>query len=41
MEAEIAHETLDRAAGDSDSFPVELGPDLVGPIDLEVLPVEL
>ena len=34
---QVTHEALDRAAGDADALPVELGPDLVGSIDLEVL----
>ena len=34
--AQFTHETLDGAAGHADALPVELGPDLVGPIDLEV-----
>ena len=38
--AQLTHEALDRAAGDPDALPVELGPDLVGPIDVEVLGVD-
>ena len=35
------HEPLDRAAGDLVTFPLHLGPDLVGPIDVEVVRVDL
>ena len=36
-EAELPHQALDRAAGDTGALPVELGPDFVGPVDVEVL----
>jgi hypothetical protein len=35
-EAEVSHQALDGAAGDADALPVQLGPDLVGSIDVEV-----
>ena len=38
-EPHLSHQALDRAAGDADALPVELGPDLVGAIDVEVLGV--
>src|SRR5664280_651162 len=38
-ESQVAHQALDRAAGDPGALPVELAPDLVGPVDVEVLPV--
>ena len=34
---QLTHQALDGAAGHADALPVELGPDLVGPIDLEVV----
>ncbi len=34
--AQVTHQALDGAAGDANALSVELGPDLVGPIDLEV-----
>ena len=38
-EPELAHEALDGAAGDAGALAVELGPDLVGAVDREVLTV--
>ena len=34
---QFTHQTLDGAARHADALSVELGPDLVGPIDLEVV----
>ena len=34
---QVTHQALDGAARHADALPVELGPDLVGPIDLEVV----
>ena len=39
-EPQLAHQALDGAAGHPDALPVELGPDLVGAIDVEVLGVD-
>ena len=36
-EAQLTHQALHGAAGHADPLSVELGPDLVGPIDLEVV----
>ena len=36
-EPQLSHQALDGAAGDADALPVELGPDLVGAVDVEVL----
>jgi hypothetical protein len=38
-EAELPHQALDCAEGDTDALPVELGPDLVAAVEVEVLPV--
>jgi hypothetical protein len=38
-ESQVAHQPLDRATGDPGAFPVELGPDLVGAVDVEVVAV--
>ena len=35
--AQLSHQSLDGAAGHPDALSVELGPDLVGSIDLEVV----
>jgi hypothetical protein len=39
-ESQVAHQPLDRAAGDPGAFPVELDPDLVGSVDVEVVAVD-
>jgi hypothetical protein len=36
-EAELAHQPLDGTPGDRDALTFQLGPDLVGPVDLAVL----
>jgi len=38
-EPQVTHKSFDCAAGDPGAFPVELGPDLVGSVDVEVLAV--
>jgi len=39
-EAHLAHQALHRATGHPDAFSVELGPDLVRPVDLKVVGVD-
>jgi len=36
----LAHQPLDRATSDAKALPVELGPDFVGAIDVEVLAMD-
>ena len=38
--SQFSHQAFDRAAGHPDAFAVELSPDLVGPVDREVLGVD-
>jgi len=38
-QVQVTHEPFNRAPGDLVTFPLHLGPDLVGPIDVEIVPM--